>query len=127
MKIFRRLLMIIVAAFIAYTAWTVMLTFGGYRIGGLASTQYCAEVLRMPSRFSYLTPLYRPTMFPGYVKMKILTPYGREVSSYSVNWDSFYPSKAEISISPDNVATFSMDGFVTRCVIGPSGVVWTNN
>jgi hypothetical protein len=116
----KRLIALLFFAFLGYTGWALALTWRGHNIETYDTDRYRIKVDRVPFRFSLLTPAYGTRMFPGYIRISVFTPYGMQITSYSVNWDSFYPDSARISEKDDRIEVDFTGGAVIACTIQQS-------
>jgi hypothetical protein len=90
------------------------------------TNKYVVDVRRIPYRFSLFTLLYGMQTFPGYVELRVCDTFNRQITSYSVNWDSFYPDTATISVSEDNIMRFEIAGYTITCAIDGTGAKWSH-
>lgn len=125
MKVIKILIALALVASLAFVGRTAQVTISGHTIARITTTKYVVDVRRIPYRFSLFTILYGMRMFPGYVELRISDTFNRELTSYSVNWDSFYPKGANITISDDAVS-FEMDGYTASCELDRHGARWNH-
>lgn len=125
MKAIKILLALAVLASLLYVGKTAQITICGHVIERHETSKYVVDVRRIPYRFSLFTLLYGMQMFPGYVDLRVSDTFRREITSYSVNWDSFYPDSATISVSEDNVIRFDIIGYTVTCTIDGRGAQWS--
>ena len=117
-------------SFLAYAGWTTWRSVTGHLIASLHASPYTVEVRRRPFEFSLLNPAHGH-LFPGYVSIELFDEFGRELSSYSVNWDSFYPDAASIEKSSRDEVIVRLDGAPAgiSCHFGPAAenrtAIWT--
>jgi hypothetical protein len=111
--------------FFTYTGWIAYITTNGACISKIKTPRYTIAVLRMPHSFSYFTPVYGMRWFPGYVLIRISDTFGREITSYSVNWDSFYPERATATASRDDLITIDVEGQPITCQISIGEIRWS--
>ena len=121
MKGIKILIVLAVIASLAFIGRTAQITISGQTIASTTTTKYVVDVRRIPYRFSFFTLLYGMRMFPGYVELRINDKFSREITSYSVNWDSFYPKDANITALTDDVVRVEMDGYVVTCELDGYG------
>lgn len=126
MKAIKILLVLVGLASLVYVGKTAQVTFRGHTIARHETSKYDVDVRRIPYRFSLFTLLYGMQMFPGYVELRVCDTVNREITSYSVNWDSFYPDSAAITVSGDNVIQFDIIGYTVTCTIDGRGAQWSH-
>lgn len=108
---------------LSYSGWAVYTNKHGATLGSFKTPEYRITVLHVPYHYS-LVPVNTSLHFAGYIVTRISDAEGREIASFSICWDSFYPTKANLVESHPGFIKIDIDGLIVSCAIKPGEITW---